>query len=153
MRSRLFQEVRERMGLAYTVDSYVNQLQDTGSVGIYAGVATDSVHKALKAIMDQLERLRQEPVPEDEIHKAKQFAKGRLALGLEDPFAMASWYARQVLLDPQVLEPDSVAEAFEAVQPADIQRLAQALFHNEGLNLALVGPVRSARRFRQALGL
>lgn len=151
MRSRLFQEVRERLGLAYTVDSYVNLLQDTGSVGIYAGVATDSVDRAIRAILGQLDRLRQEPVPADEIHKAKEFAKGRLALALEDPFALASWYARQELLGPQVLDPGAVAAALEAVETTDIQRMSQTLFQQEGLSLALVGPLNNERRFRQAV--
>jgi len=140
MMSRLFQEVRERLGLAYSVDSYISELQDTGAVGVYAGVATNKVEETLRSIVSQLDRLRQEPVPEDELHKALEFVRGRLALSLEDSFAVAAWYARQELSDKEALTPEMAVNRYEAVQPADIQRLAQALFRPERLNLAVVGP-------------
>jgi predicted Zn-dependent peptidase len=152
MRSRLFQHVRERLGLAYSVDSYASTLQDTGSVGIYAGVAADRAEEAIHAILGQLDRLRQEPVPEDELEKAQDFIRGRWTLSLEDSFTVAAWYARQELLGPEVLHPDQVLERFEDVQAADIQRLAQDLFQPENLNLAIVGPFsEDGEQFHQAL--
>jgi len=141
MMSRLFQEVRERLGLAYTVDSYVSELQDTGAMGVYAGVATDKVEKTIKSILAQLDRLRQEPVPEGELRKASQFVQGRLALSMEDSFAVAAWYARQELSGQEVLSPEMAMHRLEAVLPADIQRLAQSLFRPERMNLAVVGPL------------
>lgn len=140
MRSRLFQEVRERLGLAYTVDSYTTSLQDTGALGIYAGVSVDRTTEAIQAILAELDRLRQEPVPEDELARAKEFVRGRLALSLEDSFAQAAWYARQELLGPDVLEPEDVVARTEAVQAADIQRIAGFVFQPSRLNLAVVGP-------------
>jgi predicted Zn-dependent peptidase len=152
MRSRLFQRVRERMGLAYSVDSYVSTLQDTGAVGIYAGVAANRAEEAIRAILDQLDRLRQEPVPEEELHRARDFVAGRLTLSLEDSFTLAAWYARQELLGPEVFDPGDVLEHFEAVQSADIQRVAQELFRTERLKLAVVGPFgEDGNRFRQAV--
>jgi len=141
MMSRLFQEVRERLGLAYSVDSYVSELQDTGAVGIYAGIAPNKVEETLRSVVNQLDRLRQEPVPEDELQKASEFVRGRLALSMEDSFSVAAWYARQELSHRQVLTPEAAMSCYEAVQPADIQRLAQALFRPERLNLAVVGPL------------
>jgi len=140
MMSRLFQEVRERLGLAYTVDSYVSELQDTGAMGIYAGVATNKVEKTIKSILAQLDRLRQEPVPEGELRKASQFVQGRLALSMEDSFAVAAWYARQELSGQEVQSPEMAMRRLEAVLPADIQRLAQNLIRPERMNLAVVGP-------------
>lgn len=140
MRSRLFQEVRERLGLAYAVESYTNELHDTGAIGVYAGVGIQRVERALDAILGELDRLRQEPVTDDELHKAVEFIRGRLALSLEDSFSVASWYCRQELSDDAVLTPDEVVACFEAVRPADMQRLAQLLFRGERLNLAAVGP-------------
>lgn len=152
MRSRLFQKVRERLGLAYSVESYVSSLQDTGSVGLYAGVGTPRAEGAIRAILDELDRLRQEPVPETELRKALEFIQGRTALAMEDSFTIAAWYARQQLLGPEVLEPEEVMERFEAVQPTDIQCLAQTLFQEERLNLAIVGPFsQNSDRFRQAI--
>lgn len=141
MRSRLFQQVREQLGLAYAVDSYASMLQDTGSVGIYAGVSVSRVQETIQAILGQLDRMRQELVPCDELERARDFVQGRLMLSLEDSFTMAAWYARQELLGPQVLEPDDVLERFSTVQPADVQRVAQTVFQPERLNLAIVGPL------------
>ena len=152
MRSRLFQTVRERLGLAYSVESYVSALHDTGSVGLYAGVSTSRVEGAIRAILDELDRLRQEPVPMAELRKALEFIQGRTALSMEDSFTIAAWYARQHLLGPEVLEPEEAMERFETVQPADIQRLAQTLFLEERLNLAVVGPFsQNGNRFRQTI--
>jgi predicted Zn-dependent peptidase len=108
--------------------------------------------EATQAIVGQLDRLRQEPVAEDELEKARDFTRGRLTLSLEDSFTVAAWYARQKLLGPEVFEPTEVLNRFEAVQATDIQRLAQELFRPERLNLAAVGPFsENGRRFHQAV--
>jgi predicted Zn-dependent peptidase len=140
MRSRLFQEVRERLGLAYSVDSYASTLQDTGVLGIYAGVSAAKIEQTIRAVLTQLDLLRQQPVPEDELQKALEFVRGRLALSLEDSFTVAAWYARQQLQGPEVLGPQEVVARFEAVQATDIQRVAQSIFREDRLNLAVVGP-------------
>ncbi len=152
MRSRLFQEVRERLGLAYGVDSYVSTLQDSGAIGIYAGVTANAAETALRAVLLQLDRLRQEPVPQDELEKAREFTKGRLALALEDSFAVASYYARQELLAPEVVSLDELVDRFDDVDAKGIMELAQELFQTERLNLAIVGPITDdGDRFRQAM--
>jgi predicted Zn-dependent peptidase len=152
MRSRLFQQVREELGLAYSVDSYVSTLQDTGAVGIYAGVTANRVEESIAAILEQLNLLRQEPVPLDELDRAREFVKGRMALSLEDSFSIAAWYARQQLLGPEVLDPEDVIARFEEIEQADIQRVAQSLFRPERLNLAIVGPfAENGDRFREVM--
>jgi predicted Zn-dependent peptidase len=152
MRSRLFQEVRERLGLAYSVGSYVGTLQDTGAVGVYAGVTADRVEETIGAIVGQLDRMRQEPVSSEEMDKTREFVKGRFALSLEDSFTIAAWYVRQALLGSEHLDPDTLMARFEATQPADIQRLAQNLFRVDQLNLAVVGPFsKNGERIRQAV--
>ena len=140
MRSRLFQQVRERLGLAYSVDSFVSTLLDTGTVGIYAGVAPHRAEQAIEAIFEELEQMRQDPVPADELQKALDFVRGRLTLSLEDSFTTAAWFARQELLGPDVLYPDQVLAHFEAVQPSDVLEVAQTVFRPERLNVAIVGP-------------
>jgi predicted Zn-dependent peptidase len=150
MRSRLFQQVRERLGLAYCVDSFASTLHDTGTVGIYAGVAAERASETIHAILCELDRLRQEPVPEDELTKARDFVRGRLTLSLEDSLTMAAWYARQELLGPAVLDPEDVLARFEAIEVSDVQRVAQTLFHPERLNLAMVGAfIDDGDRFRK----
>jgi predicted Zn-dependent peptidase len=152
MRSRLFQEVRERLGLAYSVESYLSTLEDTGAVGIYAGVGADRAEDAIRAILGELDRLRQTPVPEADLGRALEFIRGRVALSMEDSFTVAAWYARQHLLGPEVLEPEEMVNRLEAVQGTDIQRLAQKLFQEDRLNLAIVGPYsQNGDRFRRAI--
>jgi predicted Zn-dependent peptidase len=140
MRSRLFQQVRERMGLAYSVDSYVSTLQDTGSVGIYAGVAANRAAQAIQAILSELDRVCQESVTREELGKAKDFLRGRLTLSMEDSFTVAAWYARQELLGSEVLDPEDVLAYYDALPATDLQRIAQTVFVPERLNLAVVGP-------------
>jgi predicted Zn-dependent peptidase len=149
MRSRLFQEIRERLGLAYTVDSYAATLQDTGTVSIYAGVAAHRAEETIQAILKQLDQLRQESVTEDELFRTKEFTRGRLSLSLEDSFTLAAWYTRQQLLGPEVLEPADTMACLDAVQTSDLQRLARSIFREDRLNLAVVGPFSdNGDRFR-----
>jgi predicted Zn-dependent peptidase len=140
MSSRLFLEVREAQGLAYAVDSSLSMLDETGLLVIYAGVDAGRAPQALRALIAELDRLRQEPVPETELHKAREFVKGRLLLGLEDSSALASWYGRQTLLLGRIWTPDDVLAAYERVTAADIQRLARTLFTGNQLFLSAVGP-------------
>ena len=152
MQSRLFQQVREELSLAYSIGSFTSSLKDTGAVGIFAGVGPTRTEEAIRAILDELDRLRQEPIPESELVKAVEFLKGRLALSMEDSFSVAAWYARQQLLGPEVLEPSEAISRFEAVQPSDIQRLASAIFQPDRLNLAIVGPFsQNGDRFYEAI--
>jgi predicted Zn-dependent peptidase len=154
MSSRLFQEVRERLSLAYNVESFVSTFQDTGAVGVYAGVAMDRLEESIRAILGQMDRFRQELVPQKELDKAREFVKGRLALSLEDSFTMAAWYTRQVLLGPEVLYPEQVISRYDAIEPSDIQRVACKFFRQELLNLAVVGPFTDeGDRLRRAMVL
>jgi predicted Zn-dependent peptidase len=153
MSSRLFTEIREKRGLAYSIYSYVSAVNDTGAVGIYAGVDPRRIEDAIQAILAEWDRLRQESVPADELAKAKEFIKGRLLLQMEDSFSVTAWVGRQEVLSPKVLTVDEVIEATEAVTATDIQRVAQYLFLGERLNLAVVGPFEEEKGFRELLEL
>jgi predicted Zn-dependent peptidase len=153
MSSRLFTEIREKRGLAYSIYSYTSAVHDTGAVGVYAGVDPRRIGDAIKAILVEWDRLRQESVPADELAKAKEFVKGRLLLQMEDSFSVAAWVGHQEVLSPEVLTVDEVIEAIDAVAATDIQRVAQGLFLGEGLNLAVVGPFEDGKGFRELLKL
>jgi predicted Zn-dependent peptidase len=153
MSSRLFTEIREKRGLAYSIYSYVSGMHDTGAVGVHAGVDAGRIEDAIKAILAEWDRLRQEGVSGDELAKAKEFVKGRLLLQMEDSFSVAAWLGRQEVLSPEVLTVDEVIEAIDAVTAADIQRVAQDLFLGERLNLAVVGPFEDGQGFRELLEL
>ncbi|MGA9349312.1 MAG: pitrilysin family protein [Anaerolineae bacterium] len=153
MSSRLFTEIREKRGLAYSIYSYTGAVHDTGAVGVYAGVDPRRIEDAIKAILVEWDRLRQESVPADELAKAKEFVKGRLLLQMEDSFSVVAWVGHQEVLSPEVLTVDEAIEAIDAVAAADIQRVAQGLFLGEGLNLAVVGPFEDEQGFRELLEL
>ena len=140
MSSRLFLSIREDKGLAYAVDSGLSFLQDTGSMMIYAGVDPHRAPEALQAILDELECLRNEPVPSQELRKAKEYLKGRLVLGLEDSFSRAAWVAYQTLFTNTVKSPEEVLAAYEAVTVDDVQAVARKLINPAAYNLAAVGP-------------
>jgi predicted Zn-dependent peptidase len=153
MSSRLFLEIRENRALAYSVHSYVAALQDAGVAGIYAAVDPARVQPAVKAMLGEWDRLRQEEVAADELTKAKEFIKGRLMLQMEDSFSVAAWFGQQELLGPDVLTLDEAIANIEAATAEDIQRLAQQLFLQERLNLAIVGPFKKEEGFRELLKL
>lgn len=153
MSSRLFLEVREKRGLTYSISSYVNYLYDTGSIGVSAGVDPRRIEAALEAILGELDRLRREPVPAEELNKAQEFMKGRLLLQMEDSLAVVSWLGRQEILEDRVLTIDEVLAAVDAVTAEDIQRVASERFREESLNLAVVGPFQEEERVRSLLRL
>ncbi len=153
MSSRLFLEVREKRALAYSVNSYVAALQDTGAAGIYAAVDPARIQPAIQAMLGEWDKLRQEKVSADELTKAKEFLKGRLMLRMEDTFSVAAWFGQQEILGPEVLTLDEAIARIEAATAEDIQRLAQKLFLQEKLNLAVVGPFKDEDSFRELLKL
>ncbi len=140
MTSRLFIEIRERRGLAYSVGSYFNQLADTGNGAIYAGVDPGKTRETVAAIVGELRKLRETPVPADELARSKELRKGRMLMSLEDSYAMASWLGSSELLYGFVPTPEEVAAKVDAVTVADVQALATELFTPERYSLALVGP-------------
>ncbi|MFN8516860.1 MAG: pitrilysin family protein [Chloroflexia bacterium] len=140
MTSRLFIEIRERRGLAYSVGSYFNQLADTGNGAIYAGVDPGKTRETVAAIVGELRKLRETPVPADELARSKELRKGRMLMSLEDSYAMASWLGSSELLYGFVPTPEEVAAKVDAVTVADVQALASELFTPERYSLALVGP-------------
>jgi predicted Zn-dependent peptidase len=153
MSSRLFLEVREARGLAYAVDSALSMLAETGLLVIYAGVDSGQAPDAIRAVLAELDRLRQEPVSEAELNKAREYVKGRLVLGLEDSSAVSGWYGRQALLLDEILTPDDVLAAYDAVRADDVQRLARTLFAGDQLVLAAVGPFGEGDQLGASLSL
>jgi predicted Zn-dependent peptidase len=152
MSSRLFLELRERQGLVYDVHSYASHFLDSGAFTVYAGVDPARTVDALKVILSELVRLRDD-VEDEELLKAKEFAKGRLLLRLEDTRNVAGWLGGQELLLGEVRTPDEVVELLEAVTVQDLQRVARGLLVDDQLHMALVGPFRSDRRFVPLLKL
>ena len=146
MSSRLFLNLREQQSLAYDVNSSTTHFRDCGSLVIYCGVEPRKSREAVRAVIGELQELHEE-VPPQELNKAKEYTKGRVLLRLEDTRAVASWLASQELLQGRVSTPDEAVEQIDAVTAPDVARVAQNLFGQDKLRLALVGPHRSDKAF------
>jgi predicted Zn-dependent peptidase len=140
MSSRLFTEIRDRLGLAYSIHSYVDHFLDTGAITIYAGVEPKNLPVAIKSILEQLSQLR-ELVPEAELAKAKELAKGRLLLRMEDSRSVAGWMGGQEILTGRILSVDQVTSIIDAITTEELRQLAQELLVDSQLRLAVVGPI------------
>jgi predicted Zn-dependent peptidase len=152
MSSRLFTEIRERLGLAYSINSYVEHYLDSGAVTVYAGVEPKKLATAIRAILEQLAGLKT-PVAEAELTKAKEFAKGRLLLRLEDSRSVAGWLGGQEILTKRILNPDQLISIIEAITAEELAELAQKLITGTGLRLAVVGPVAKEEPLEKLLAL
>ena len=153
MSSRLFTEVRERRGLAYYVYGYNQGYTDTGTLYAQAGVDINRIDDAIGTIGRECGRIAAEPVGPEELEKARNYAKGRLVLSLEDPKGMILFGLRGEVLEDRVREPDEVLGGFDAVTAEDVQRVAQDVIRESRLNLALIGPFEDAERFEKILAL
>jgi predicted Zn-dependent peptidase len=151
MSSRLFTEIREERGLAYSVYAYAMQLLDTGAFAIYAGVDARNLGDAIAAVLGQLHRLREEPVSAVELAMAKAYARGRTLLRLEDSGANAGWIGSQMALTGRILTPDEVLARLDQVTAGDITQVARRLFRNDSLVLSVVGPVDESEDWQSLL--
>ncbi len=152
MSSRLFMELRERRGLCYDVNSYATHFHDAGSFGLYAAVDPSKGRVAVAALIEQLAKLR-DGVTEEELQRAKELAKGRMLLRLEDTRAVSGWLGGQELLTNTVLSPQEVIERIDSVSTGAVTRVIGNLIERRHLNLAVVGPHRSDKSFAALLEL
>jgi predicted Zn-dependent peptidase len=151
MSSRLFTEVRERRGLAYYVFCSNSAYTDAGSLHSQAGVDIERIDDAVTTIRDELRKIAEEPVPTEELEKARSFAKGRFVLSLESPHGTILFGLRREVLEGQAEEPTAVLAGLDAVTAEDIQRVAQDIL-GKRLHLAVIGPFDEPERFEQLLG-
>jgi predicted Zn-dependent peptidase len=153
MSSRLFTNVRERQGLAYTVFAEVNSFVDTGLFEAYAGVNLEKTEKALDSILHELELIRQEPVVATELAKAKQQLIAGLEMSLESNSSIADRMGLQMVLLGRVKPIDEIIEGIEAVTISDVQRVAQAMLAPDRLRFAIIAPdpVAAAEHFKESI--
>jgi predicted Zn-dependent peptidase len=153
MSSRLFKEVRERRGLAYSVGASTSRYRDTGSFGVSAGVSPENAVEATKVIMAELARIREEPVSEEELRKARDYGAGSFRLGLESPMSQAQRNG-EALLALGTIEPvEDVVAGLKGVTPDDVQRVARRVFKGDKLAMAVVGPKMDRDGLEAALAL
>lgn len=152
MSSRLFTEIRDNLGLAYSIHSYVDHNLDSGAVTIYAGVEPKNLPVVIEAILGQLGQLK-EPIPESELSKAKELTKGRLLLRMEDTRSVVSWMGGQEILTGRILTVDQVVSIIDAITADELEQLARELLVGDQLRLAVVGPVAKDEPLEELLKL
>jgi predicted Zn-dependent peptidase len=148
--SRLFQEVRERRGLAYAVYSFTSAYQDTGQIGLYLGTRPDNVGEGLSVIASELVRMREEPATPEELERAKENLKGRVVLALESTGARMNRLGAELLAGMPLLSLDETVERIDSVTLEDLAGLVDELWSPERLSAAGIGP--DGTRFEEALG-
>jgi predicted Zn-dependent peptidase len=151
MSSRLFQEIREKRGLVYSVFGYFRPYADVGQGVLAAGTDLERVEETVEALVGELRKLRDERVPEDELTRTKELRKGRLLMGFEDSRSVAAWIGSQESTYREIKTPEEVMEKIDAVTAEEVQELARELFRPDRLSLALLGPYTDPQPFATLL--
>jgi predicted Zn-dependent peptidase len=147
--SRLFREIREKKGLAYSVGSYTQQYVDSGLIGIYVGTREDNVQEACEIIGRELASVHTDGITDDELTRAKEHVKGRMVLSSESTAARMGRVGKSLLFDLPILTLDQLIEKVDAVSSEDVAELARELYSPDALSAAAIAP--SEERFRSAL--
>jgi predicted Zn-dependent peptidase len=151
MSSRLFQNIRERQGLAYAVFSELSPYRDTGCLSIYAGTSLESAPKVVESILNEFRDLKEHMVADDELRRAKDHLKGSLMLGLESTGSRMSNLARQEMYFGRFFTLDELLESIEGVTAADVQRIAQTFFDPKLIALTVLGNLENLKIGREDL--
>ncbi len=153
MSSRLFQNVREKRGLAYAVFSGLSAYRDAGSLTVYAGCANEAVGEVIDLVVEELRVLKQAPAPETELRRAKDHLKGSLMLSLENTASRMSHLARQEIYFDRQFGLDETLEGIERVTAEDVRRVAADLFADGSLAVTVLGQLNGWKLSRERLGL
>ena len=151
MSSRLFLELRERRSLAYDVSTFGATYADCGTFGVHAGFDPDKAGQVVAAVLGELERVVQEPIPPAEFDRARAYTRGRLLLRMEDTGAVSAWLGTGESLLPRILTVEEVIEQIEAVTEEDLLRVARRFVRPGLARLAVLGPFRSRITFERML--
>ena len=151
MSSRLFMEVRDKLGLAYYIRTEAEANPDTGYLVTQAGVDNKNAEKAVAVILKEYKKISQERVSPKELKKVKDFMKGKMTLLLESSDAVASFCGIQALLENDILTPEEIYAKINKVSAADVLKVAKDIFRPENLNLALVGPFKDKELFEKII--
>jgi predicted Zn-dependent peptidase len=151
MSSRLFQTVREERGLAYSIYSDLNPYSDTGSLCVYAGTSSDRAVQVVQLVMEQFRRLKSEPLPADELRRAKDQLKGNLLLSLESSMARMSNLARQQMHFNYFFGMDEILNKVESISEDQVLAMANQLFQPEMVAVTLLGRLDGVKLTRNQL--
>lgn len=153
MSSRLFMAVRERRGLAYSVHTGTDMYHDAGYLATQCGVEHGNLEKTIAVILDEYRRIRDEVVSEKELLKAKEHIKGSMAMHLESSDDVVGYLVEQEALKGEIVLPEERYEKIDAITADDVRRVAEMIFRSDRLNLAIIGPQKSAKKLESLLVL
>jgi predicted Zn-dependent peptidase len=151
MSSRLFQNIRERQGLAYAIYSDLSPYRDTGCLCVCAGTSRESAGKVVQSIISEFRKLKSEPVPEEELRRSKDQLKGSLMLSLESSTARMSNLARQEMYFDRFYTLDELIEKIENVRVEELKDLANEFFHTESIAVTVLGNLNGLKLTREQL--
>jgi predicted Zn-dependent peptidase len=151
MSSRLFQNIRERQGLVYSIYSDLNPYRDTGCLAVYAGTSRESASKVVQSVVSEFHKLKAEPVPADELRRSKDQLKGSLMLSLESSSARMSNLARQEMYFDRFYDLDELIAKIEAVTVEDLTSLANEFFNTESVAVTILGNLTGLKISRSQL--
>ncbi len=149
--SRLFQKIREEMGLAYYIYASPSLYCDHGFMAAYAGVKNRELQTAISVILEEFKKLKTELISAEELKRTKDRIIGNIVLGLETSDEVAGFYGDQEICEKSLHAPEEIIKDIESVSAAEVQALASELFCKENLNLAIIGPHRGKKRFERLL--
>lgn len=149
--SRLWNKLREEMGVCYYVQAFHDSYTDHGALAVWTGVNTSRVEEVMRVLLEELRRFTYELVSEKELKKVQETMVGGMLLGLESSDDVARFFGFQELLRKDIKRPKEVAAKIRSVTPKDIMRVAKKLIKTEKINCALVGPYKDAKRFKKLL--
>jgi len=151
MSSRLFQNIRERQGLVYSIYSDLNPYRDTGCLAVYAGTSRESASKVVHSVVSEFHKLKAEPVPADELRRSKDQLKGSLMLSLESSSARMSNLARQEMYFDRFYDLDELIAKIEAVTVEDLTSMANEFFNTESVAVTILGNLTGLKISRSQL--
>lgn len=151
--SRMWDTIRDTMGLAYSVFTMTDMSSNRGFLATYAGVAHNNLEKTLKAIRDEYVKIVEKGVTEQELARAKEYTRGHMLIGLESSNAVASFIGVEEAVTGKPMTVDEVFKEMNRVTAQDVQKIAQKIITGKGLNAAILGPHKNASAFQKALTL
>jgi len=153
MSSRLFQKIREVLGAAYYIYTSADLFSSHGYLGVAAGVDNLKIEAVISAVLEDFSKLKNEAVPVAELRKAKDHLIGKLFLSLESSDEWAGFYGGQEIIEHAIKTPEEIVKKIQDVNTDQIKAVAQDIFQDSKLNLALIGPFEEPARFEKILSL
>ena len=151
MSSRLFQKMREELGICYYIRSGINDLSDHGNFIVFAGVDKSCLEIAVKGILEEIKKIINEKISSGELRKSKDYLIGNMYLNLESSNSLTNFYGFQEIMREKIKTPKEVEKEIENVTANDIQKLAKQIFTDKNLNMAIVGNVKNTKSLKNIL--